>query len=158
MKVYLAGPDVFRLDAEDWAIEARALCVARGLIPLLPLDGTEITASGIYLANRKLLTETDVVVANLNPFRGSEPESGTCVEIGMALALGKPVIGYLDDHSQMIHRVAVRRHGEHYLCGDGLKVENFGMALNLMLGVPARIIKGGLADALDALVMAETSG
>jgi nucleoside 2-deoxyribosyltransferase len=37
------------------------------------------------------------VLANLNPFRGAEPDSGTCVEIGYALALGKRVVGYADD-------------------------------------------------------------
>ena len=32
--------------------------------------------------NQELITEADCVLANLNPFRGAEPDSGTCVEVG----------------------------------------------------------------------------
>lgn len=109
MKVYLAGPDVFRLDVVTWAEFSRALCAERGLAALLPIDGAETTAQGIYQANRKLLATADAVVANLNPFRGHEPDSGTCVEVGIALALNKPVIGYMEDTTPLIDRVAMRR-------------------------------------------------
>ena len=37
------------------------------------------------------------MLANLEPFRGSEPDSGTAFEVGYALALGKPVYAYLSD-------------------------------------------------------------
>lgn len=157
MKIYLAGPDVFRADALAWATEARRLCAAAGHLALIPLDGVETTAPGIYHANIGLIRAADAVIANLNPFRGCEPDSGTCVEVGFALALGKPVIGYLADAATTVERV-VR------LCGplqtgdngrpvdrDGLHVENFGLPLNLMLAVPVKIVVGGLAEALSAL-------
>src|SRR5574343_1188559 len=95
MKIYLAGPDVFRQDAGVWADEARRLCAQAGHVALIPLDGVETTALGIYLANIELIRSADAVVANLKPFRGAEPDSGTCVEVGFALALGKRVVGYL---------------------------------------------------------------
>lgn len=47
MKVYLAGPDVFRLDVTAWAESCRTLCVERGLVALLPGDSSETTAAGI---------------------------------------------------------------------------------------------------------------
>ena len=154
MKVYLAGPDVFRLDVTAWAASCRALCAERGLVALLPSDSTETTAAGIHRANLQLLSTADAVAANLNPFRGHEPDSGTCVEVGMALALGKPVIGYIDDQTPLVDRVAVRKRSGHYLCEDGLKVEDFGLPLNLMLAVPVQIVTGGLQEALDALIVA----
>ncbi len=153
MKIYLAGPDVFRPDALAWGDEARRLCASHGHQALLPLDGVETTAAGIYQANIALIRAADAVIANLNPFRGCEPDSGTCFEVGFALALGKPVIGYVERMETTVERVArlesrvldrsapVDRHVMH--------VENFGLPLNLMLAVPLRVVIGGLASALQ---------
>jgi len=154
MKLYLAGPDVFRPDAIAWADQARALCAAAGHQALIPLDGVETTAAGIYQANIALIRSADAVLANLDPFRGAEPDSGTCVEVGFALALDKPVIGYLSREESTTARVA-RLQGHvlpfqdgRPLDADGLFVEDFGLPLNLMLAVPVRIVVGGLDEAL----------
>ena len=157
MRIYLAGPDVFRLDALCWAEESRRLCNALGYTPLIPLDGVETTAISIYQANIALINSADAVLANLNPFRGCEPDSGTCVEVGVALALGKRVIGYLANNDTTIQRVARAagrtleiRQGRP-VDSDGMYVEDFGLPLNLMLAVPLDIVIGGLAEALAAL-------
>lgn len=157
MKIYLAGPDVFRPDALAWAEAARRQCAAAGHTALVPLDGVETTAAGIYRANIELIRSADAVLANLNPFRGCEPDSGTCVEAGFALALGKPVIGYLALDESTAARVA-RLTGQALAVrdgrpvdSDGLFVEDFGLPLNLMLAVPCRLVVGGLAEALRAL-------
>ena len=148
MKLYLAGPDVFRPDALQWAEDVRALCRREGHEALIPFDGAQATAAGIYRNNLKLIGEADAVLANLNPFRGVEPDSGTCVEIGYALALGKPVIGYADDVRPMRERL-----GTNEQCRDaaGWAVEDFGLALNLMLAVPVQLEQGGIDAALCAL-------
>lgn len=157
MNIYLAGPDVFRPDAPAWAAEARRLCAAAGHAALVPLDGVETTAAGIFEANIALIRSADAVLANLNPFRGCEPDSGTCVEVGFALALGKMVIGYVADEATMVARVErvlgplCAATGGRLMDRDGMLVEDFGLPLNLMLAVPARIVVGGLAAALAAL-------
>ena len=153
MKIYLAGPDVFRPDALVWAETARTLCRERGLTPLLPIDGAETTAEGIYHHNRRLIAEADAVVANLNPFRGHEPDSGTCVEVGVALALGKPVFGYIRDGRPLTERVPGKLEKDGLRDADGMLVEDFNLPVNLMIAVPARIIIGELAETLDALLM-----
>ena len=48
LRVYLAGPDIFRPDAQAWAAAARELLAAHGQQALIPLDGDETTAGGIY--------------------------------------------------------------------------------------------------------------
>lgn len=157
MKLYLAGPDVFRPDALAWAAEARRLCQVAGHAALVPLDGVETTAPGIYRANIELIRTADAVLANLNPFRGCEPDSGTCVEVGFALALGKPVVGYLASGESTTERVARQQGGAlairegRPLDGNGLYVEDFGLPLNLMLAVPVKIVIGDLAAAIGAL-------
>ncbi len=156
MKLYIAGPDVFRPDALHWADDARTLCRQAGHEALIPLDGVETTASGIFHANIDLIRQADALLANLNPFRGCEPDSGTCVEVGYALALGKPVVGYVDSLESTVDRVR-RQQGRVALCdgrpvdGDGLHIEDFGLPLNLMLAVPVKLVAGGLAEALSAL-------
>jgi nucleoside 2-deoxyribosyltransferase len=152
VKLYLAGPDVFRPDALQWAADARALCRREGHEALIPLDGRQTTATGIYHNNLRLIGEADAVLANLNPFRGAEPDSGTCVEIGYALALGKQVIGYADTLMPMRDRLQASS-GADGRCRDaaGWAVEDFGLALNLMLSVPVHLEQGGIDAALRAL-------
>ena len=153
MKLYIAGPDVFRPHAIEWAENVRALCLQEGHQALIPLDGMQTTATGIYHNNLRLIGEADVVLANLNPFRGAEPDSGTCVEVGYALALGKTVIGYADTLIPMRDRLQAAAPGADGNCLDaaGWAVENFGLPLNLMLSVPVQLEQGGIEVALRAL-------
>ena len=150
MRVYIAGPDVFRPDAAHWAESVRTLLARHGHQALIPLDGEEITATGIYHANIEMIRSADAVLANLNPFRGHEPDSGTCVEVGFAIAQGKPVIGYVSDGRVMkdkLGQVGVDKP----LDANGLHVENFGLPLNLMLAIPCRIVVGDLDTAVAEL-------
>lgn len=154
MKLYIAGPDVFRPDAVQWAESVQVLCSREGHQALIPFDGGETSAAGIYRNNLRLIGEADAVLANLNPFRGAEPDSGTCVEIGYALALGKPVIGYADKLIPLRDRLPAVSPDAEGRCRDaaGWAVEDFGLALNLMLSVPVRLQQGGIAEALRAVV------
>lgn len=154
VKLYLAGPDVFRPDAKVWAGRVRELFWAAGHEALIPLDDDiPATAAAIYHKNLECLAAADAVLANLNPFRGAEPDSGTCVEIGYALALGKVVIGYADDLRPLRERL--RANGPEadgrYRDAAGNAVEDFGLPLNLMLAVPLPLVQGGVAEALQAL-------
>ncbi len=152
MKLYLAGPDVFRPDAAVWAEKVRELCHGAGHEALLPMDAGHATAVAIYRNNLRLLGEADAVLANLNPFRGAEPDSGTCVEIGIALAQGKAVIGYADDLRPLRERLRAAP-GSDGRCrdGTGTAVEDFGLPFNLMLAVPLQLVRGGIDAALVAL-------
>ena len=86
MKIYLAGPDVFRPDVAEWANSVRDLCRRYGFEALLPVDHNETTPEKIYQSNIDLIRKAQIVVANLDPFRGPEPDSGTAFELGYALA------------------------------------------------------------------------
>jgi nucleoside 2-deoxyribosyltransferase len=154
VKLYLAGPDVFRPNAKAWAGRVRELCRAAGHEALIPLDDDiPATAAAIYRSNLQRIAATDAVLANLNPFRGDEPDSGTCVEIGYALALGKLVIGYADDLRPLRERLRASGPGAdgRYRDAEGNAVEDFGLPLNLMLAVPLPLVQGDVAVALQAL-------
>ncbi len=153
MKIYLAGPDVFRPDAHEWAEAARATCRRYGFEPLTPLDHPETEAAKIFQNNIDLIRKAQIVIANLNSFRGAEPDSGTCFEMGYALALGKRVCGYVVKMESL--RDTVNRfegaEGERTVDNQGMAIEHFNLPVNLMLAVPAQIVEGGLEECLQAI-------
>lgn len=150
MRVYIAGPDVFRPDAAHWADAVRTLLARHGHQALIPFDGEGITASSIYRANIAMIRSADAVLANLNPFRGHEPDSGTCFEVGFAIAQGKPVIGYISDGRALTEKIG-QGGADRPLDANGLHIENFGLPLNLMLAIPCRIVVGDLNAAVAEL-------
>ncbi|MGK9064756.1 nucleoside 2-deoxyribosyltransferase [Stutzerimonas chloritidismutans] len=161
--IYIAGPGVFRPDAIEHGERLKAMCAEFGFVGLYPLDKHVpegiVTpceqAAWIYRANLQLLKQADAVLADLNFFRGGEPDSGTSFEVGYAVALGKPVYGYLDGEGSYAERL---RQAHPQLCGlpgvdcDGLQLEAFDLPLNLMLAVPARLSVGGPREALKRMV------
>lgn len=162
--LYLAGPDVFRPDAVEHGRRLKDLCAEfgfEGLFPLdaqvdeQPLDQPRDRAAWIYRADIGLLDRADAVLANLDFFRGAEPDSGTCFELGYAVAKGKPVYGYVPQPGTWAERI--RRQHPH-LAGrdaatdaDGWELEEFGLPLNLMLAVPAVVVVGDARAALARL-------
>ena len=152
MKIYLAGPDVFRPDAAGWSAKARELCRHYGYEPLLPIDHDETKPKAIFQANIDLIRKAQIVVANLDPFRGAEPDSGTCFELGYAGALGKKLVGYVGSVSTVRERVAAHE-GRPSAGVDarGWAIEDFGLTVNLMMACSMRIVGGGLEAALDSL-------
>ncbi len=140
-KIYLAGPDVFEPDAIEQGESLKALCQEYGFEGLYPLDNVieasptpEATAEAIRKANIGLIRSADIMVANLNSFRGFEPDSGTMYEVGFAEALGKPVFSYAADRHTMIERLRdVQGLGVDVLvCRDGKMIEDLGHSHNLM--------------------------
>lgn len=161
-RLYLAGPDVFRPDAAEHGRRLVALCAEHGFTGIFPLDTSlpgdlrtpQAVARHIYAANVAHIDSCDAVVANLDFFRGPEPDSGTCFEVGYAVARGKPVIGYVPGDGSFAERIR-RRHptavGAGNVDANGWELEEFGLPLNLMLAVPCRIVVGGFVAALKSL-------
>lgn len=139
-KIYLAGPDVFEKDAIAHGEALKELCSHFGFEGLFPLDNViqedepEKMAEAIRVANIQLIHEADIIMANLTPFRGFEPDSGTVYEVGFAEALGKPVFGYTSDLSALKHRLIKHQalHHDATHCIDGKCIEDFGLSHNLM--------------------------
>lgn len=140
-KIYLAGFDVFAPDAVQRGAKMKLQCAENGFCGLFPLDNEADTPEQIYEGNCALIDSADIVLANLNPFRGAEPDSGTCFEVGYAVAKGKKVFAYLDDGRTMQEKLGQRD-------AQGFAVENFGKPLNLMLACSATIVAGDFLQAL----------
>jgi len=164
MKIYLAGPDVFRPDAQTHGERLKALCARHGFEGLFPLDATLPREAGaeaarsIYRANIALIREADLVMANLTPFRGQEPDSGTAFEVGFAAACGKPVWAYVEDDRSLAQRLGTSRGLDGEPLDDrGYRVEDFGLPLNLMLACSATVVHGGPQACLRSIAAAHSS-
>lgn len=159
-RIYLAGFDVFRPDAIAYGQYLRTLCSEHGFEGLYPLDnaapadlrGAEL-AHWICRANLDLIDRADMVVANANPFRGAEPDSGTVFEMGYAHALGKPVWCYTDMAGSLIEQLDAEWHEDEQRHTDlqGYTVEDFGLNLNLMLACSTEVVQGDIAECLTRM-------
>ncbi|MBD1554165.1 nucleoside 2-deoxyribosyltransferase [Pseudomonas typographi] len=136
-RIYLAGFDVFRRDALAHGRYLRQLCQACGLDAQYPLDNRlppglagQGAAHWVCEQNLAMLKASDAVLANLGPFRGQEPDSGTVFETGVAVALGKPVWAYFEPAGTLREQVA---HDAQGFDRQGNYVEDFNLPRNLML-------------------------
>lgn len=136
-QVYLAGFDVFRADAIEHGQYLKALCTAHNLEGLYPFDNevpgdlsAHETANLICSMNTAMIQRSSAVLANLNVFRGLEPDSGTVFEVGMAIALNKPVWVYFDPVASLRDLVP---HDLNGYDAQGYLVEDFELPRNLML-------------------------
>ena len=147
-RIYLAGPDVFLPDHARIFAALKAHCARLGLAGVAPTDaapspaaaaGDDARAQAIYEGNVALIRGADGVIANLASFRGQEPDAGTVFEVGFAVALGLPVVGYAVPPGSYAERVqaaiACRRDAAGVVteAATGTVVEGLGQPLNLML-------------------------
>lgn len=164
--VYIAGPDVFFPDAGAHFASITLALKEKGFIALIPSDGElskgalpgPATAKRIFEENVVLIQRADALLVNLNAFRGTEPDSGTCFEVGLAYGLGKPIVAYVDSAEPYADRVA-------RLCGvkpgtyapnrfdrqEGCLIEEMGLPLNLMLACSTNLVTEGLPAAMERL-------
>lgn len=169
-KIYIAGPDVFRLDWPEFARQVMAVCEQHGVTPIFPIpddenmdqpglegvvtQGSPEMAQEIMLECISSIHSADAIIANLTPFRGDEPDSGTVFEVATAYTLGKPVVGYTTDN-----RTIMERHPDAPVTDAGGRVdrqgcliEHFGLPCNLMVAQACTVMVNDVAGAIAAVV------
>jgi nucleoside 2-deoxyribosyltransferase len=162
MKIYLAGPDVFLPDALDVGRRKVEICARHGLIGLDPFDlqvdrAAADTSLTIFKTNEALMEEAQAIIANLTPFRGAGADPGTVYELGYMAGRRKLCLGYSNDPRIYAERVRnftkVTAHDGRLVDRDGLTVEDFALADNLMMihaldlhGCPLVVPKQAPAD------------
>lgn len=101
-KIYLAGPDVFRENALKHFDNVKKLCLKYGFEGLSPFDNNSFDgelfskehSKYCFLGNVDLINKCDIVLLNLDLFRGACIDDGTAFEAGCGYAKGKLLYGY----------------------------------------------------------------
>lgn len=167
-RLYLAGPDVFLPEPLAAGKAKKALCALYGFEGVYPLDAVldldglagPQAAQRIALANEAAMRSCHAAIANMTPFRGPGMDGGTAYEMGFMRALGRPVFGYTThpdlfaDRTRQFCAGPVRQRQDGYFEDvDGLLIEDFGLADNLMMaiaanesGIPIAVGDGPLRD------------
>ena len=160
MRVYLAGPEVFLMNAKEVGERKKALCRKYGFEGVFPIDN-EVDAEGksprerglcICAVNEDLIKSCDAVVANVTPFRGPSADVGTVYEMGFARGLGKKVLAYTNASEPFTERT-VKALGDQARRGDdgklrdfyGMFIEETGLVDNLMVDGCVNASSGVLA-------------
>ncbi|WP_421697688.1 nucleoside 2-deoxyribosyltransferase [Ancylobacter sp.] len=148
LRLYLAGPDVFRADAAEQGERLLALCAAAGAEGLFPLhaDGVDIRRACL-----EMLDAADAVIADITPFRGTHMDPGTAFEIGYAEARGTPVFLWSADPRPLRERHPPGADGRD---GEGFLVEDWGKTENLMIVPDGRAVGSSAEDAIAEAVAA----
>jgi nucleoside 2-deoxyribosyltransferase len=157
-KIYIAGPDVFEKDSIQIGERLVKLCEQYGYEGLYPLDNVvdfsqekHKIAQDIFEANVNMIKNADIIIANLNQFRGKEADSGTVWECGFAYGLGKKVYGYIECKKEYIDTFDKHekfQDGENTFDLQGRLIEDFAHPINLMLASSIEIIEGDFESAL----------
>ena len=168
-KLYLAGPEVFRPDAVEYAQTQRTLCEQYGFTGLHPMDNnidlndsSLQTATEIYRGDIDQIKACDIIVANCNAFRGALIDDGTAYELGFGNALGKPTYGYIKrlipakELLQSRYNFTTRPDGQKIDQDGFLLVDDFGTSINLMMqcGMSdsgGRLVEGDFEACLKAI-------
>jgi nucleoside 2-deoxyribosyltransferase len=147
--LYFAGPDVFYPNYPAQIALIKELCATYDFLPLIPGEESVDSPKKIFELNVELIARADGIVANLNPFRGQEPDSGTVFEVGYGFGLGKWTVGYQADLRPLIEKLGPTSPGPNGPAfADGTTIEDFGYPANLMLGASVRGWAASLAEAL----------
>lgn len=167
-KAYLAGTEIFYPDSEETQKKYHALCEKYGIIGFYPADAApddefkeyEKKDDSLHEMELQMFTHdlnhikrTDIIIANLNDYRGNEPDSGTAVECGLAWGYGHRCFAFIDDARPMKQRFkGVKKIREDGTVTDkyGANLEDFDSPLNLMF-CDFTIFEGGLEDALKGI-------
>lgn len=109
-KIYIAGPECFYTGGHQMLAAMRTRAESFGFGVSLPNDhpldlgneNLQKRADSIFEDLKNVMLETTVIIADLEAFRGSEPDGGTVYELGMAYAKGARCLGYTRDKRPLV--------------------------------------------------------
>lgn len=160
-KIYIAGPECFYKNGQALLAAMRRRAESLGFGVTLPNDhpldmenpDLQKRADSIFADLKKIMKETTVIIADLEAYRGSEADSGTIYEIGMAYADGLRCYGYTRDKRALAWK------DQKYRLKDGVILDEAGkkapypeLPFSPAVVGSTKIIEGGFDDCLAMLM------
>lgn len=163
--VYLAGFERYDPKAQEIYAQLKAICAAHGLsaispcddapgIPRIQSDDVIEMAYNRFDHYQQHVRNCDLILANLNPYHGFEPNDDVSFECGMAFQLGKKLFAYRDDLTIMMDHIPNDHDPITARDINGLNVENFDSPVNLMFGASFEIFDGSFEEVVKKTVEA----
>jgi len=161
--VYLSGFERYAPDGQDVYQNMKAICESYGLAAVSPLDEAAglikietdnpyVKASNIFDQYQRHVRQCDIIIANLNDYRGHEICNDVGFECGMGFQLGKQLYGYMDDAKPLIDRIPHLGADSGFRDHTGSNVENFNYPANLMFACSMKIFEGKFEDIIVKIV------
>lgn len=158
--IFLSGIERYEQNAKKVLDKMKQICNDYGFDAVSPLDqaaevGTiEVSnaymwAANVFDNNQQHVRNCDVVVANLNNFRGYEISNDVAFECGMGYQLSKKLYGYMDDISPLISKIPHLGENAEYRDQSGSNVENFNYPANLMFSCTMNILEGKFEEIIQ---------
>jgi nucleoside 2-deoxyribosyltransferase len=101
--IYTAGPEVFNMRRSDQA-DLESWGSRHGFRILHPRRHSHLPVGEIYHGCVNDANTCDVIILDLNDFRGKCADDGTCVELGLARRSGAILLGYKEKQEDPIAR------------------------------------------------------
>lgn len=160
--LYIAGPECFSERGRAGLTAMRRTAEAYGFAVSLPNDkALDLThqdlrenARTIYRNCDESLAVSTVIIADLEQFRGSEPDGGTVFELGMAYARGVRCYGYTRDMRDMVFKhPGTRLEAGVVYDGDGRVLPFQDLPFCPALVATTKLLEGNFDDALRVLML-----
>ena len=156
--VYISGTGRYTKDAEERFQKMKEICGRYGLRAVTPLDrapGVEkirtdnpyVWAANVFDHFQQHVRNCDVILADLNDYRGYEVNNDVGFECGMGFQLGKRLFGYMDSTARLIDRIPNLGESGEFRDHTGSNAENFNYPANLMFACSMDIFEGNFEEA-----------
>jgi nucleoside 2-deoxyribosyltransferase len=162
IKIYIAGPECFYTNGYKRLNAMRQLAEYYGFSVTLPNDAKldlqsqdlRKNADEIFRNCADSMNQSNVIIVDLELFRGSEPDGGSVYEIGMAYAHGCRCYAYTRDKRNMVfkHQNSVLRN-ELIYDAEGRILANQDLPFSPMIVGSCKIVEGGFEDCLKLLIL-----
>lgn len=139
--VYLADFEMFLPSCPETVKYWKSVCDKYGMIGLFPGEGDPVEPGDNYWQrvfdhDYNWMKYSDMCIAQLDDWRGHEPDSGTLFELGYFVALGMPSYGFYTGKKPMLAR-DIEKHQEDgaYYDENGYVIEDKEFAFDNILSL-----------------------
>ena len=152
-RIYYTGPEKYHKDGLAQLKAMKAEAERWGFTFVNDLTYLENGYKDYEHIDRTFLDDVDIVIGNVNGFRGSEPDATVGCDLGVGFAKGKKLYTFLPDRRDLIHRAPqyFRFAGERVLDENGHGPGEAYTLGNLMYMIPSKLVEGGFSKALEIL-------
>lgn len=160
--VYLAGLERYEENGRELFERMKEICKKYGFEAVSPLDevseneivdSNDAYAYAMHIFNRQQqhVKDCDIVIADLNNFRGYEVSNDIGFECGMGFQLRKKLYGYMENASNLIDKIPNLGEANDYRDQIGSNVEDFNYPANLMFGSSMKIFEGTFENVIQKI-------